>query len=225
VVVVNHALLLADAFNESPSASRARHLILDEAHHLEEAATKGLTEEIREDDLLGQVGIAGSGRGVSAGVAELDGAVRDLFEALRGACRYIYGSELGRDLRLNEAGFETPAMAGVLNAVSRVSAALRCLPVSAAAVVEARILRLVELTSRPDSGQVTWVGFGRDGRSTIRRAPLDVGPLLADAIFEDRDSVILTSATLSLNGSFDYFRSADRAERLASERVGAAKPV
>jgi Rad3-related DNA helicase len=98
-------------------------------------------------------------------------------------------------------------MAGVLNAVSRVSAALRGLPVSAAAVVEARIVRLVELTSRPDLGQVTWVGFGRDGRSTIRRAPLDVGPLLADAIFEDRDSVILTSATLSLNGSFEYFRS------------------
>ena len=207
VVVVNHALLLADAFNESPGASRARHLILDEAHHLEEAATKGLTEEIREDDLLGQVGIAGSGGGVSAGVAQLEGAVRDLFESLRGACRYIYGSELGRDLRLDEASFEAPAMAGVLNAVSRVSAALRGLPVSAAAVVEARILRLVELTSRPDSGQVTWVGFGRDGRSTIRRAPLDVGPLLANAIFEDRESVILTSATLSLNGSFDYFRS------------------
>jgi DNA polymerase III epsilon subunit family exonuclease len=207
VVVVNHALLLADAFNENPGVSAARHLILDEAHHLEEAATKGLTEEIREDDLLGQVGIAGSGRGQAPGVSQLDVAVRDLFEALRGACRYIYGSELGRDLRLDEAGFESPAMAGVKSAVSRVSAALRGLPVGAAAVVETRISRLLELVSRPDLGQVTWVGFGRDGRSTIRRAPLEVGPLLADAVFADRDSVILTGATLSLNGSFDYFRS------------------
>jgi DNA polymerase III epsilon subunit family exonuclease len=213
VVVVNHALLLADAFNENPGASRARHLILDEAHHLEEAATKGLTEEIREDDLLGLVGIAGSGRGASDGIAasdgvtRLDGAVRDLFEALREACRYLYGNELGRDLRLDEASLETAAMAGVQSATSRVSAALRGLPVSAAAVVEARVLRLLELTSRPDLGQVTWVGFGRDGRCTIRRAPLDVGPLLAGAVFEDRDSIILTSATLSLNGSFDYFRT------------------
>src|SRR5438552_1740355 len=179
VVVVNHALLLADAFNENPGASRARHLILDEAHHLEEAATKGLTEEIREDDLLGLVGIAGSGRGASDAVTRLDGAVRDLFEALRGACRYLYGNELGRDLRLDEASLETAPMAAVLSATSRVSAALRGLPVGAAAVVEARVMRLVELASRPDIGQVTWAGFGRDGRCTIRRAPLDVGPLLA----------------------------------------------
>src|SRR5258708_8728963 len=114
---------------------------------------------------------------------------------------------MGRDLRLDEAALEGPGMAGVVGAVSRVTAALRGLPVSAAAVIEGRISRLLELTSQPDAGQVTWAGFGRDGRSTIKRAPLEVGPLLAEALFAERDSVILTGATLTLNGSFDYFRS------------------
>jgi DNA polymerase III epsilon subunit family exonuclease len=207
VVVVNHALLLADAFNETPGASRSRHLILDEAHHLEEAATKGLTEEIREDDLLGQVAIAGAGARAASATARLAETVRDLFEALRGACRYLYGNEMGRDLRLDEAAFDSPGMSGVVQAVSHVRTALRGLPVPAAAVIEGRINRLLELTSQPDAGQVTWAGFGRDGRSTIKRAPLEVGPLLAEALFAERDSVILTGATLTLNGSFDYFRS------------------
>jgi DNA polymerase III epsilon subunit family exonuclease len=209
VVVVNHALLLADAFNENSSQSRARYLIIDEAHHLEEAATKGLTEEIREDDLLGLIAIAGAGaRGVAPQAAtRMEAAVRDLFESLRAACRYVYGSELGRDLRLDEEGLRSAAMSGVRVAVAELSAALRGLPVNVLAIVEPRMLRLVELTSRPHPEQVTWVGFGRDGRISIRRAPLSVAPVLADAIFDDRDSIVLTSATLSLNGSFEYFRS------------------
>jgi ATP-dependent DNA helicase DinG len=208
VVVVNHALLLADAFNENSSQSRARHLIIDEAHHLEEAATKGLTEEIREDDLLGLIAIAGAGaRGASPAATRLEAAVRDLFESLRAACRYAFGSELGRDLHLDEEGLRSPAMSGVRVAVAELSAALRGLPVNVRAIVEPRMQRLVELASRPDPEQVSWAAFGRDGRISLRRAPLSVAPLLADAIFDDRDSIILTSATLSLNGSFEYFRS------------------
>jgi DNA polymerase III epsilon subunit family exonuclease len=209
VVVVNHALLLADAFNENSSQSRARYLIIDEAHHLEEAATKGLTEEIREDDLLGLIAIAGAGaRGaVTQASTRLEAAVRDLFEALRAACRYVYGSELGRDLRLDEEGLRSPATSGVRAAAAELSAALRGLPVNILAIVEPRMLRLLELVSHPDPEKVSWAGFGRDGRIAIKRAPISVAPLLGDAIFEDRDSIVLTSATLSLNGSFEYFRS------------------
>ena len=209
VVVVNHALLLADAFNENSSMSRARHLIIDEAHHLEEAATKGLTEEIREDDLLGLVAIAGAGaRGVATQAStRLEAAVRDLFESLRGACRYVFGSELGRDLRLDEESLRSPAMSGARAAVTELSAALRGLPVNMQAIVEPRMRRLVELVSHPDPEQVSWAGFGRDGRTALKRAPLSVSGVLAEAIFDDRDSIILTSSTLSLNGSFEYFRS------------------
>src|SRR5205823_6564775 len=45
VVVVNHALLLADAEVGGGLLPEYDHLVIDEAHHLEEAATRGLRHE------------------------------------------------------------------------------------------------------------------------------------------------------------------------------------
>jgi len=46
LVVINHALLLADAEVGGGLLPHFDHLIIDEAHHLEEAATRGLRQEV-----------------------------------------------------------------------------------------------------------------------------------------------------------------------------------
>ena len=46
LVVVNHALLLADAEVGGGLLPEYEHLVIDEAHHLEEAATRGLRQEV-----------------------------------------------------------------------------------------------------------------------------------------------------------------------------------
>src|SRR3989441_7400046 len=46
LVVVNHALLLADAEIGGGLLPEFDHLVIDEAHHLEEAATRGLRQEV-----------------------------------------------------------------------------------------------------------------------------------------------------------------------------------
>jgi predicted DnaQ family exonuclease/DinG family helicase len=46
VVVVNHSLLLADAEIGGGLLPEFAHLVIDEAHHLEEAATRGLRQEV-----------------------------------------------------------------------------------------------------------------------------------------------------------------------------------
>ncbi len=46
LVVVNHALLLADAEVGGGLLPEYDHLVIDEAHHLEEAATRGLRQEV-----------------------------------------------------------------------------------------------------------------------------------------------------------------------------------
>jgi DNA polymerase-3 subunit epsilon/ATP-dependent DNA helicase DinG len=46
VIIVNHALLLADIAVENRVLPAYQHLIVDEAHHLEEAATKAYTLEV-----------------------------------------------------------------------------------------------------------------------------------------------------------------------------------
>ena len=52
IVVVNHALLLADAEIGGGLLPAFDHLVIDEAHHLEEAATRGLRQEVDGPGLL-----------------------------------------------------------------------------------------------------------------------------------------------------------------------------
>jgi ATP-dependent DNA helicase DinG len=62
-------------------------------------------------------------------------------------------------------------------------------------------------------GAVYWIesGQSRRGKQRIRLAatPIDVGPALREALFDETRSVILTSATLSTSdkGSFEFFKS------------------
>ncbi|HET7421737.1 MAG TPA: helicase C-terminal domain-containing protein [Candidatus Dormibacteraeota bacterium] len=52
LVVVNHSLLLADAEVGGGLLPEYDHLVIDEAHHLEEAATRGLRQEVDGPGLL-----------------------------------------------------------------------------------------------------------------------------------------------------------------------------
>ncbi|TAN34412.1 hypothetical protein EPN29_03350 [bacterium] len=75
LVVVNHALLLADAEVGGGLLPEFDHLVVDEAHHLEEAATRGLRQEVDGPGLLALID-----RLAGAGAAERGGG---LLEELR----------------------------------------------------------------------------------------------------------------------------------------------
>ncbi len=62
LIIVNHALLFADAAAQNMVLPEHRYLIIDEAHHLEQAATKQLTVEIDRFGLLRLLQEAGSAR-------------------------------------------------------------------------------------------------------------------------------------------------------------------
>ncbi|HZQ49495.1 MAG TPA: helicase C-terminal domain-containing protein [Candidatus Dormibacteraeota bacterium] len=75
LVVVNHALLLADAEVGGGLLPEYDHLVVDEAHHLEDAATQGLRQEIDGpgvEALLERLALQ------PAGVAEPSGLFREL---------------------------------------------------------------------------------------------------------------------------------------------------
>jgi DNA polymerase-3 subunit epsilon/ATP-dependent DNA helicase DinG len=68
-----------------------------------------------------------------------------------------------------------------------------------------------------DEETIHWLAYGRS-RDELRlhAAPLHVGKLLHDQLFADKETVVLASATLSIDGSFNYVK----------ERLGlAAAPV
>jgi DNA polymerase-3 subunit epsilon/ATP-dependent DNA helicase DinG len=69
---------------------------------------------------------------------------------------------------------------------------------------------------RDDEGdeKVYWLSL-RGDVVTICAAPLHVGSLLGEALFSKKECVVLTSATLSIEGSFDYIE-----EQLGLEEAG-----
>lgn len=58
------------------------------------------------------------------------------------------------------------------------------------------------------SGYVYWIEISQKRRTRIIlcAAPVNVGSLLQNYLFGEMDSVIMTSATISTNNSFDYFK-------------------
>ena len=73
--------------------------------------------------------------------------------------------------------------------------------------------------AEPSSGAIYWASVSaRDERVTLHAAPLHVGELVQRHLFHPKESVILTSATLTTDNTFDFIRerlNAWHAEELA----------
>ena len=67
ILITNHALLIADANLENRVLPDYLNLIVDEAHHLEEAITSGMSRRIDQNLILGLIREIGIGRGSALG--------------------------------------------------------------------------------------------------------------------------------------------------------------
>src|SRR6185437_5065362 len=213
VVVTNHALLAIDAIENFDVLPEHDVVIIDEAHELVDRVTSVASAE------LSAVGIEAAARRCAKMVDEkLTGALRDAGAALERAVTEIPAGRL--DFLAEELGV---ALASVRDAAAGCAAQLRSAAgggdqdvdrVSAARAASALLDELsgaagemlkafaTEIATRPD---VVWLDRPPDDSSrpvSLRVAPLQVGALLADRLFGQR-TVTLTSATLSLGGSFD----------------------
>jgi DNA polymerase-3 subunit epsilon/ATP-dependent DNA helicase DinG len=122
---------------------------------------------------------------------------------------------LGRTLRGVAKGFS-----GLVDAVTDVTERveieggeeLRAALMTSAAQLEQTCENLDALISKPSAEMIYWVEQFKDNLS-LHAAPLNVGPLVRSHIFEAKETVIMTSATLrtaaygSTEPTFDYLRS------------------
>src|SRR6185295_3616595 len=87
------------------------------------------------------------------------------------------------------------------------------------------VRRLVEaeanirgMISEPNAGTVYWIEVQpNQNRLSLNAAPLSVGPLIEKYLWHEKRSVILTSATLTAHGEFQYLRNtlgADEADEM-----------
>ena len=70
-------------------------------------------------------------------------------------------------------------------------------------------------------GQVYWTEVqGRRKQAVLYSAPVDVGPILREMLFEEIPCVVMTSATLAVGNNLDYFRQRIGADECSELRVG-----
>ncbi len=77
---------------------------------------------------------------------------------------------------------------------------------------------VTSLISKPNAGTVYWIEVQpNQNRLSLNAAPLSVAPLVEKYLWHEKRSVILTSATLTTHGEFQYLRNtlgADEAEEM-----------
>jgi DNA polymerase-3 subunit epsilon/ATP-dependent DNA helicase DinG len=74
------------------------------------------------------------------------------------------------------------------------------------------------MIGKPNDQQVYWIEVQPNGnRLSLNAAPLSVGPLIEKYLWHEKQAVILTSATLTAHGEFQYLRNtlgADEADEM-----------
>ena len=213
VVVTNHALLAIDAIENFDVLPEHDVVIIDEAHELVDRVTSVASAE------LSSAGVEVAARRCGRMVDEK--LISVLRQAAEGLERAVVTVPAGRLDALAEP--LAVALASVRDAAAASAAQLRSSAgggeqeldrVSAARAAAASLddisgaagemLRAFgpDIAARPD---VVWLDRPPDDATrppTLRVAPLEVGGLLAERLF-GRHTVALTSATLSLGGSFE----------------------
>ncbi|SDH45224.1 ATP-dependent DNA helicase [Nonomuraea jiangxiensis] len=211
VVVTNHALLAIDAMGDLPVLPEHEVVVVDEAHELVDRVTSVVTAELSDTSVM--LAVRRVGRLIEQPLAD------QLMEA---------GEDLKALLAAAPAGRidELPEVLGLTLALVRDSA-WRCLTAlgprnadkddpdkagqrkaafTALDEVHDTAVRMLEAyghASEADRAEVVWLDEGSDRRPPVLRvAPLTVSGMLRDRLFGNR-TVVLTSATLALGGTFD----------------------
>jgi DNA polymerase-3 subunit epsilon/ATP-dependent DNA helicase DinG len=281
ILVVNHALLLSDAVSDNHVLPDYRHLVLDEAHHLEEATTNGLSFRLDEallnrrladlggpkkgllGDLMNNVEASAPEKdakrleafvkNISAATGAMEVHISTLFDRLRAFFSDAVGGDRSTDylnqmrLTLELRGKNSFAqvqdawntlkeffevIGGAMLRLGEVLARMEQFNISdyddlvnsvkaAARYLDEVKAQLEAFTTTPDANAVYWINVGQNiAYLSLQSAPLHVGPMVEKYLWNAKDSVVMTSATLRANENFAYVQERLDAHSIQTVEVG-----
>ena len=279
ILIVNHALLLADVATGNRVLPEYEYLIVDEAHHLEDATTNALSFRVTLADierLLRELGGPKSGvlgwaltatqslispselavldqiiQQATDHAFQFETLARQFFQMLdqflaemregRPTGAYSYQQRILPATRTQPAWGDVElawddaehVVKPLLEQVGRLAQGIAELSEELAepdgelyGSLTNLYRRLNEIREQvnglvftPQEDRIYWVEAQPNGmRQALNVAPLHVGPLMQRYLWHEKASVVLTSATLTAGGEFDYLRGrlfAEDADELA----------
>ncbi|MGU3437745.1 ATP-dependent DNA helicase [Actinomycetes bacterium M1A6_2h] len=211
VVVTNHAMLAIDAITGIKVLPEHDVVVIDEAHELVDRVTGAATAELS----VSSIGTAmrRSNKLVEEEILDRLSASAEGFAALLDECQAGRWEELpdgaGHVLAtIRDSAWSVRSAIGPAEKGDADAAAARTAAVAAIDEVHDTAVRILETYQESDPAKrrdVVWLSVD-DFRGVVRRvvrvAPLSVGGLLRSKLFAE-STVVLTSATLTVGGSFD----------------------
>jgi DNA polymerase-3 subunit epsilon/ATP-dependent DNA helicase DinG len=265
IVVVNHALLLSDLARGGGLIPDYQHLVIDEAHNLEDEATRQLGFNVSQEKLdevwepqirlTTQIRQATAAEGLASSIRQESETAVSAVEAEGAKVRQVWArlwaeverfqanqksgsSDNGPQMLITSQVRDTQSWTDLHLAWENLDVGLQ-----QAAQNVGRLHRFLESTKLPAAGDqpalimetanlmddmetlreqfssilgnpmeedIHWISNDQirgNATTSLNSAPLDVSGTLASELFKHKDSVILTSATLSTEGNFEYFKS------------------
>lgn len=280
VIVANHSLVFAELGSKSPALPDHRHVVFDEAHNLEDAATNHLAVELTHSRITTAVNrLHRSGRKGSTGlmasmekafaamalqipdlsemalkrideireaVAQTHEMVSPFFQSLDGAlssrrqgesCRFRSDDKrpaVWDPVEKTERDLFS-AMAGILHGLESLGGIMRELEegtipyqqeyqreLDASASWIREITEDATFILQAASGDyVYWLerAGSKTGQVRAVAAPVAVGPLLFDQLYQRKQSVVFCSATLTVRNKFDFLAKRLGISLIAPERL------
>ena len=196
VIVTNHAFMAIDAFEGRHMLPDHDLLVVDEAHELTDRITSTVTDELTTSAVSVAARRAGKGEAATR-LADTTDLVTDTLEDLQEGRmprlpeRLVETLQLVRDAaRATLSDIKPDKGAEVDGSTQLALAAVQDVHDVAERVLEERELDVVWLSKDPRRGSV------------LRVAPMSVAMAVREKVFGER-TVVLTSATIELGGSFD----------------------
>jgi ATP-dependent DNA helicase DinG len=223
ILVVNHSLLFSHLAADAKLLPECDAAILDEAHRIEDAAIKHFGSQASEQTLTLLLDRLASSRG--GGLVQALGpnsAARRSIQIEASAARveldrffraveplFAQDAQRSRFREPLDSGSSAEVLARLAKALDEVVPELDDEATSAEmAGVACRLgwsARALEAFSQPEpDGEVHWAERSGQGRLSLVAAPLDVAGLLPAALYDRYSSTVLTSATLTVAGSFSF---------------------
>ncbi len=219
ILVVNHALLLADAASHGNILPKYDLLIVDEAHHLPNVATDAFSYALSNRGLRAVANRAVKKVGAPSGLAnDIEYEAHDFFN-------FLLQRTLGLRTRLREPVPKAQELAATLETMKEwleeqefehlldVDMARERAKLKAKAIVSTinGYLSCLSLIAHPDPSWVTWIERdAQNGRVEVVAAPLDVAPFIRENVIEREglEGTIWMSATLATGGddAFSFFK-------------------
>lgn len=202
IIITNHSLTILDSLNENKILPEYNYLVFDEGHNLEELAPRILGQNIHLEDLQ---------KTLDQELPELSSKL-EILSGLLGIFIENHSklqSRYQRDLIIEKYHENSSEWQKVIDTAKNMKSILNDIELEQEVdhFLKRKLSSLVETLSTNDENHFIIISKNKNNHIMVKLVPVQIGNILKQEMFDNIDSCIITSATLTTNQNFNFIRN------------------